>query len=141
MPYLEKLKTIKEEKGLTVAEIAKVGNVPLPTVTRVFNGHTQNATFETYVGIARGLGVSLDELAGFTQHGEQPVPPPILDTLNSYAELLKEKDIRIKELRDAMERERKEKHRVYFLLACFVAFILAILAIDLLHGHFGYFQY
>ena len=95
MPYLEKLKMIKEEKGLTNTEIAELGDIPLPTITRVFNGQTLNPTFETFVGISRALGVSLDELAGFKQPDEQPLASPIVNTLSSYSELLKEKDNRI----------------------------------------------
>ena len=141
MPYFEKLKMIKEEKGLTAAEIAKLGNVPLPTVTRVFNGNTQNATFETYVGIARGMGISLDELVGFKQPDEQPIASPIIETINSYSELLKEKDERILELKAEKEHERSERRRLTCAIIGFVAIVLIILALDILNGHFGYFQY
>ena len=61
MPYGEKLKTIKREKNLTNAEIHKVCNVPLATVTRIFDECSQGGNFETYVSLARGLGFSLDE--------------------------------------------------------------------------------
>ena len=71
MPYSEKLKMIKEEKGLTNAVISETGGVPLSTVTRVFNERTPNTSFETMVGLARGMGFSLDELAGLKQHDEQ----------------------------------------------------------------------
>ena len=47
MPYVEKLKAIRDEKGLTNVEIAKISDTPLATITRVFNGSTPNPTFET----------------------------------------------------------------------------------------------
>lgn len=134
MPYVERLKMIKEEKGLTNNEIARIGNLPLPTVTRVFNGQTLNPTFETITGIALGLGVSLDELIGLKQPDEPPLPSPIENTLNSYSELLKEKDERIKEL-------KSERNRIARVFVGFVAFMLIILTIDILNGHFGYFRY
>ena len=141
MPYLEKLKALKEDKDLTNSEIAKLANLPLATITRIFNGSTPNPTFETFAQIAIALGVSLDEIAGLKEPDEPPIPSRIEMTLDSYSELLKEKDERIKELKDEIEKERKEKHTLEGVLVVFVAFVLLVLTIDILHGHFGYFQY
>lgn len=141
MPYSEKLKMIKEEKGLTNAEISKVGNLPLPTVTRIFNGNTANASFDTYVAIARGMGISLDELAGLKQPDEQAISSPIIETLSSYSELLKEKDERIAELKEEKEHERKERRRLTGVLAVLVTLVLIVLAIDLLNGDIGHIRY
>lgn len=141
MPYLEKLKAFKKEKDLTNAEIARLSNLPLATITRIFNGSTPNPTFETFTQIAIALGVSLDEIAGLKQPDEPPIASPIENTLNSYAELLKEKDDRIKELKEEIETERKEKHRLTCVFMLFISFVLIILAIDVLNGHFGYFRH
>lgn len=141
MPYVEKLKVIKEEKKLTNSEIATLSGIPLPTITRVFNGQTPNPTFETISRIAFSLGVSLDELSGLKPPEEQPVPSQIETTLNSYADLLRLKDDRIKELKEDVARERKDKYKIAGVLIVFVAFVLLVLAIDILNGHFGYFQY
>ena len=141
MPYLEKLKAIKDEKDMTYAEISRLSDMPLTTITRIFNGTTPNPTFENFYRIAIALGASLDEIVGLRQPDAQPVVAPIENTLNSYAELLKEKDDRIKELKDESERERRDKYRITCLLVCFVAFVLVVLAVDILNGHFGYFRY
>lgn len=133
MPYIEKLKMIKQEKELSNAEIARVSNVPLPTVTRVFGERTLNPTFETVVDIAIGMGVSLDELVGLKQPDAPPIPSPIENTLNSYSELLKEKDDHIQELKNERDQIRNEKNRLFGLLACFVIFVLAILTIVILN--------
>ena len=136
MPYVEKLRAIKDDKKLTCAEIAKVGNIPLATVTRIFNEKTptQNPTFETIVGIAIGMGVSLDELTGLKEPDASPIASPIESTINSYVELLNEKDKRIKELKN-------EKLTIIVILLVFVTFLLVLLSIDMLNGHFGHFQY
>ena len=141
MHYLDKLKALKEEKDLTLAEIAKLSNVPLPTVTRIFNGQTPNPTFETFSQIAIALGASLDEITGLKQPEAPPIATPIENTLNSYAELLREKDDRIRELKEEKEKERREKYKLAIALGCFVAFVLIILTVDILNGHFGYFRY
>ena len=166
MPYGEKLKTIKREKNLTNAEIHKVCNVPLATVTRVFDEGSQGGNFETYVSLARGLGFSLDELAGLKQPDAQPLAAPIIETFNSYSEILKEKDERIQELKEqneklqtafdklknssnktisVLEEEKKdirhEKHKITSALIGLVFILVVGLLIDLLNGHIGNFRY
>lgn len=140
MPYVEKLKTIRDDKKLTNVEISKLSNIPLATITRVFNGTTPNPTFETISKISIALGVSLDEITGLKPPEETPIASPIENTLNSYSTLLVEKDDRIKELKEELKKERKEKNRILgVLLGAFVlvSAILAILAIDLLNGKFN----
>lgn len=141
MPYLEKLKAFKEEKDLTNVEIARLSNIPLATITRIFNGSTPNPTFETFSQIAIALGASLDEIAGLKEPDEPPIPSRIENTLNSYSELLKEKDDRIKELKDIIDRERKEKHMLQGIFVIFISFVLILLTVDILNGHFGYFKF
>lgn len=141
MPYVEKLKMIKEEKALTNLEIATLSNIPLPTITRVFNGQTPNPTFETISRIAFALGASLDELSGLKQPDEQPISSPIENTLNSYAELLKEKDDRIKELKEDKSVIRNEKYKLVGMLVGIIAAILILFTVDIFNGHFGYFRY
>ena len=139
MPYLEKLKALKDNKDLTNADIAKLSNIPLATITRIFNGSTPNPTFETFAQIAIALGASLDEIAGLKEPDEPPIPSRIEMTLDSYSELLREKDERIKELKDEVETERKEKHRITGVFALFVTFVLILLTIEILRNHFGHF--
>ena len=141
MPYVEKLKMIKEDKNLTNAEIANLSNIPLATITRVFSGQTPNPTFETISRVAIGMGVSLDELCGLKQPDAPPIPSPIEDALNSYSALLKEKDERLQELKAERENERREKHKILGAFVFFVAIVMVLLIIDILNGHFGYFRH
>ena len=141
MPYLEKLKALKEEKDITNAEIARLSNIPLATITRIFNGSTPNPTFETFSHIAIALGASLDEIAGIKQPDAPPVPAPIENTLNSYSELLKEKDDRIRELKMEKEQERKEKLRITSAFLIVVIFIVLLLTVDIFNGHIGYIRH
>lgn len=127
MPYGEKLKSIKTERHLTNAEISKICNVSLPTVTRVFDEKNLSGNFETFVAIARGLGISLDELAGLKQPDEQPIASPVIETINSYGELLKEKDKQISELKEDVNRERRDRYRITSVLIILVCFMLYML--------------
>lgn len=141
MPYVEKLKMIKDEKKISLSDIAKVGDIPLATVTRVFNGQTPNPTFETITKIAIGMGVSLDELAGLKQADVPPMISPIENALNNSAELLAEKDKWIAQLTEGIKRERKEKHMLMLMVFLIVALVVTFLAVDVLNGHFGHFRY
>lgn len=141
MQYLEKLQALKEQRKLTYNEIAQLSNIPETTVTRILNGRTQNPTLDNVIPIAIALGVSLDEVFGLSQPKEENFATPVATTLDSYAELLKEKDERIKDLKEEHEKMRKEKQRYGFALACVVAFVMLLLTIDILNGNFGYFRY
>lgn len=148
MPYLEKLKALKDKSHLTNAEIAQLSKIPLATITRVFNGATPNPTFETFVGIASALGVSLDEIAGFKTAEEIPLTPQVETTLTSYAELLKEKDERLREKKETIDKllneyktEKREKRILAIFTGAFIAVVLLVLIVDILNGHFGYFRY
>ena len=141
MQYLEKLKALKEERDLTNAEIARISNIPLATITRIFNGSTPNPTFETISQIAIALGASIDELTGLKPHEAPLLTSPVETALTSYAELLREKDIRINDLKEEIKEVRREKHRFSLALAIIVAFLLILFTVDIMNGHFGYFRY
>lgn len=141
MDFLEKLKAHKREKGLTNAEIARLSNIPETTITKIFNGETPDPRFGTIAQIAIAMGVSVDELAGLKSSQNNPISSPVVATLDSYAELLKEKDQRILDLKTEIKEVRREKHRFAFALASIVGIFLIILIVDILNGHFGYFRY
>ncbi len=148
MPYLDRLKALKEEKKLTNTEIARLSNIPLATITRIFNGATPNPTFETFVQIAIALGASLDEIAGLKHPEAPPVDAHIENTLSSYAELLKEKDIRIREkdenirmLDRELQEERKRKNKLAIAFTGLIAILIVIAFIDMLNGSIGFFRW
>lgn len=159
MAYTKYLKELKERTKLTSAEIATLSNIPLATISRVFNGSTDNPTFETISKIVIAMGGSIDEMIGIKIPDEVPMTPQVDYTITAYADLLNEKDklinakdARISELvetvsvlRDTIKHERKERRRVLRICAGFMAamfiFLMSLLIVDLFNGHFGYFRY
>lgn len=148
MPYLEKFKERKKEINIKNAEIAALSNIPLSTVNRFFSGENPNPSFANIAGIALVLGISLDELIGMKEPNESPINSRVESTITSYAELLKEKDMRIEEkdaiiLEMSKDKKKYQKERSLFLgaIACLVAFVAFVLLFDLMNGHFGYFRY
>ena len=140
MEYLKRLKTLKEEKGLTNAEIAEISAVPLATVTRIFNGSTPNPQFDTIARITIALGGSLDLITGITTPNEQ-LPSRVESVMNSYADLLKSKDELIHELQADKRHSRRLITKLTIFISVFVAAVLFVLIFDMLNGHFGYFRY
>lgn len=150
MPYGEKLKLIKKERGLTNSAIHKMCNVPLATVTRLFDEKNLSGNFETFVSIARGLGISLDEIAGL-----KPVDTSVEEIHKSYSKLLAEKDDliakkdneiaekdkMIKSLEVGYQRELKGKNILTGVLVIIALFVLVVFAIDVLNGHIGHIRY
>ena len=148
MQYLEKFKERKKEIKIKSAEIAALSNIPLSTVNRFFAGEQPNPSFANIAGIAMVLGISLDELIGMKEPNESQLNSRVETTMNSYAELLKEKDLRIEE-NDAVilemskdkKKYQKEKTMLLASVVCLAAVITFLLLFDLMNGHFGYFRY
>ena len=148
MPYLEKFKAAKEEKQLSLATIAMLSNTSLPTVTRFFQGNSKRLSVDTVASIANILNVSLDDTFGIGVPTQKPLDPNIEVLVNSYTELIKEKDERLKEQEETIEqlkidkvKMQKEKNKVLTFALFFAAVVIFILLFDMMNGHFGYFRY
>lgn len=150
MPYGEKLKSIKKDRKLTNSQIHKMCDVPLATVNRLFDEKNLSGNFETFVSIARGLGISLDELAGL-----KPADTSVEEIHKSYSELLAEKDNLIAKkdndiaekdkiiqvLKEGYHREHMGKNRLTCVLVIVLVIVLIIFAIDVSNGHIGHIRY
>jgi transcriptional regulator with XRE-family HTH domain len=60
--WLDKLKEIKEERGMSTKQIAAMSNLPDSTVKRIFMGDTDAPRVDTLRQIATALDTTLDEL-------------------------------------------------------------------------------
>lgn len=65
--WLDNLKELKKEKGMTVKEIAEMTNLPERTVSRIFSGDTDNPYVDTLHRIVTVLGGSLDGILADTK--------------------------------------------------------------------------
>ena len=154
MPYLEPYKEAKKAQNLTNNDIAVRSGTPLTTVTKFFNEGSKNPSAITMSNISRVLGVSMDEVFGLKQP-ENKLDPNTEAIINSYTEIIKEKDAHIKEQSERIleqnetikqmriDKVKKQKKDI-LLLVLFVLFIapmVFLLLFDLMNGHFGYFRY
>lgn len=109
MPYLEIFKKAKEEKKISTATISMLSNASLPTVTRFFQGNGKRLSVDTVASIANVLGVSLDEAFGIGEIKQKPLDPNVEAIINSYTELIKEKDARLQEQEETIKNLRIDK--------------------------------
>ena len=61
-PLHDFVRRIVAEKGLKYRQVAKRGGISTTTVSDVINQRIQSASFETLIGLARGLGVPEGEI-------------------------------------------------------------------------------
>lgn len=60
--WLERLKEFKNNRGLTIKDIAKLSFVPEPTLEKLFAGQTKDPKLSTIYAVVHSLGHSLDDL-------------------------------------------------------------------------------
>ena len=60
--WLDKLKDLKKQSGMSAKQIAEKTNLPERTVSRIFSGDTANPLMDTLRRIVAVLGGSLDDL-------------------------------------------------------------------------------
>ena len=65
--WLENLKNLKKEKGLSSKQIADKTNLPERTVNRILSGETDNPYVDTLHRIVTDLGGSLDDILADTK--------------------------------------------------------------------------
>lgn len=58
----DRLQRLMHEREMMPAELAAQGKVPLSTLTRLLSGEVGNPGIDVVISLARGLGVSVDEL-------------------------------------------------------------------------------
>ncbi len=152
MPFLPKLKELKDKRGMTNQDIAELSQIPLATVNRILSGQTPNPTFESVAEIVIALNGSLDELVGIRSPDEIPVPTMTERAIDGYQQLLDEKDKRLAEkddtimtYKEAVKNLRKEKTRILSFIGGFSGLVLVtlvtILLVDAFNGAWGYFRY
>ena len=121
---LAKLKEIKAEKKLTNQQVADLSGVPLSTVTRIFNGQTDNPNIETIEDIAEGMGVSLGDITGIKQIEEKFSPDDNL----------------IQVYKDIIQNQRKYIRLLVGALITILIVILIMLFLDMFILDVGYFK-
>lgn len=93
MDFYSILRQILEEKGLSIAEAARVCGVPDSTLRSIINRKNQTVALDVAMRISLGLGVSLERLNGIeggkeiTQRTKSKLQPEEEKLLSSFRSL------------------------------------------------------
>jgi len=58
----DKIKQLRNRQGLTQDELARKSDLPYTTLTKIESNVITKPTIQTVIKIAKGLGISLDDL-------------------------------------------------------------------------------
>lgn len=60
--FAKRISELRRKKGLSQEKLARLANVSFITVVKIESGESKRPTIQTMAGIAKALGISLDEL-------------------------------------------------------------------------------
>lgn len=72
MDWLDRLKNMKQQSGLTTREIALQSGLPEPTLEKLFAGQTKDPKLNTIKTVVHFLGFTLDDLAPENENSPAP---------------------------------------------------------------------
>ena len=107
--WLDNLKNLKKQSGMSAKQIAEKTNLPERTVSRIFSGDTENPYMDTLRRIVDVLGGSLDDL--FVESKVRVANTDLIalqaeyDKLSSEASDLRAENVRLKDKNAALEVE------------------------------------
>ena len=58
----KRIKELRNKKGFSQEKLARLADVSYNTIVKIESGESKNPTIQTMAGIAKALGISLDEL-------------------------------------------------------------------------------
>jgi transcriptional regulator with XRE-family HTH domain len=59
----KKIRELRNNRGFSQEKLARLADISYNTVVKIESGESKHPTIQTMAGIARALGVSLDDLA------------------------------------------------------------------------------
>ena len=121
--WLDNIKELKEQTGMSIKQIAENTNLPERTVTRIFSGSTNNPYVDTLHRIVTALGGSLDDILADTKLvvGEEnlvtlkkdvDVVTAELDLIVAENAILKDKVCTLTTENEMLKREIKHKNEI-----------------------------
>lgn len=60
--FAKRIRELRRRKGLSQEKLARLANISFITVVKIESGDSKHPTIQTMAGIAKALGISLDEL-------------------------------------------------------------------------------
>lgn len=142
------LSDLKEETGMSWADLSAATKLPDSTIRKIFSGETADPRLETISLIVSAMGGSIDTMLSGksakeeTPHGETP---PAEETSDGFDEVRCAYEKRLAEMQESYEKyieSLKKDKSVLFAIACVLtAFLVLFLIMDLVLGSSGWVRY
>ena len=130
-----RLKELRDERGLTNAQIAELSGVPIGTVNRLLSGQTENPTAQNIADIVAALGGSIDVVMGIKQGENVKINNDVYTTTcEMYREIIANKDAVIND-------KNKWIKTLFFCFIIMIFVFIAIIIFDVLNPGVGYVRY
>lgn len=130
-----RLKELRDERGLTNAQIAELSGVPIGTVNRLLSGQTENPTAQNIADIVAALGGSIDVVMGIKQGENVKINNDVYTTTcEMYREIIANKDAVIND-------KNKWIKTLFFCFIIMIFVFITIIIFDVLNPGVGYVRY
>ena len=120
----DSLRRIKDEKHLTVAQLARRSGLAADTINKIMSGVTQNPAPDTVMRLAEALGCFVSDLTGSPNQEKQVH----IDDLHQS----------IQRLQNRLQQERREKIFLAIVLTAVLAIIAIMIIIDFCNPNIGW---
>lgn len=141
------LSDLKEETGMSWADLSAATKLPDSTIRKIFSGETADPRLETISLIVSAMGGSIDTmLSGKSAKEKTPHRGiPHEETSDGFDEVRSVYEKRLAEMQESYERyieSLKKDKSVLFAIACVLtAFLVLFLVMDLTLGSVGWIRY
>lgn len=130
---IEKLKTLKEQSKITIAELSKLSGIPEATIRRIFSGDTPDPRFDTVAKLVMAMGGSLDDFIGGSKKTEIEG--------NAVVTLKETYETRIADIKEHLKSLQKYNHTLIVITITLMLFVIGLLVLELTVRDSGWIRY
>lgn len=127
------LNALKNKGNFTAIEIANLSGIPEATVRKILSGETADPRFDTVAKLVSAMGGSMNDI--LENKKEKDIE------MNALLVLKETYEERIKDIKEHIHSLRKDKRILAVVTGCLIAFIIALLILDISIGTQGWVRY
>ena len=128
-----------QEQQITIPDLSNLTGIPRDTINNIIYHRTKNPGYEVVAQMVFALGGSVDEIAGYPR---MLIPAGVTGDAAKYLPHITRGWIQAQiNLLSLFRQERRTKTTWMIVAIVIIAFILVILAVDVLNGAIGFIRY
>lgn len=104
--YVEKIRTARLQKGMTISDLAEKSGVPLSTVSKICRGNQSSPNLYNIIALFKALGLSADQV--FSLSNDSNSEAPLVDKIQKLETVNREYEAEISQLKAEKSAEQAE---------------------------------